>query len=354
MQLQNRNKMKNLKIVEKKLGKGLIPDTKDERDLKYSDVLGAGPVMTEEEWRQGFDIEKELNIKIPFKNQCSSLSCVGQGFSYQTAVINAKEVGRYDEASAKAIYSQIFLPGGGAHLRDAAKLLVNWGALLETQLKSYKSDGTTDEKFITDLSWLNPELSQLAKVLQAKEYRTMSGLGIDYFARAIKDNLGCVGGVAGANNGTWSSNEPKPPINIKAISWYHCLYFGKFGIDEKGKYIATPNSWGTRNSADALHPDDWQKIREDYFKDNNYFIINPWTLIDKPNEPNKPINKITMVMIKKVGAAAVYAQVGDTLIPFATTWDEYLAEYPTAKIIELSAAEFSKYRIAATLGIKKK
>ncbi len=68
----------------------------------------------------------------------------------------------------------------------------------------------------------------------------------------------------------------------------------------------------------------------------------------------KLIDKVNMVMIKKAGEPAVYAQVGDTIIPFLTTWENYLAEYPSAKIIELSAAEFSKYRVLATLGIMKK
>jgi hypothetical protein len=68
----------------------------------------------------------------------------------------------------------------------------------------------------------------------------------------------------------------------------------------------------------------------------------------------KLIDKVNMVMIKKAGESAVYAQVGDTLIPFFTNWEEYLAEYASAKIVELSAAEFAKFKVVATLGIKRK
>ena len=337
--------------METNLGKGLVPDVQDDRDKRYEDVLGAGPVMTDAEWKQGFDIEKVLKIKIPFKNQCSSLSCVGQGFSYYLGVINSKEVGFYDEVSAKGIYSQIFLPGGGAQLRDAAKLAVKFGALLEKALTSYKSAGLTDEDFMRDNSWITPELTELAKILQAKEYRSMSGLNIDYFARAIKDNLGCVGGVGGQNNGTWASNEPKPPVSD--AGWYHCLFFGKFGVDEKGKYIATPNSWGTRNEIDPLHPDDWQKLREDYFKDNNKFIINPWTFIDKQNviEISK---KIAMTIIKEQGKPALYVAVGDILISFVTDFETYKKDFEAAKIIELASSEFAKFKIAQSVVIKTK
>lgn len=290
-------------MEEQELGKGLVPDIIDDRDYKYSDHVGAGVVMTDEEWKQGFDIEKELNIKIPFKNQCSSSSCVGQGFSYYLAVINAKETGKYEEVSAKSIYSQIHLQGGGAYLRDAAKLAVNFGANLEMNLSSYKTPGYTDEEFMEDKSWITPELTKLAAILQAKDYKSMAGLGIDYFARAIKDNHGCVGGVGGKNNGTWSSNEPKPPVGDPA--WWHCLFFGKFGVDEKGKWIATPNSWGTRNEIDPLHPDDWQKLREDWFNDNNKFILNPWTFTDKPNV-NDPTKK-NMVFKKEKSSPNIFA-----------------------------------------------
>lgn len=344
-------KINHKKVIEKNLGKGLVPDVLDDRDKRYEDIVAAGPVMTDAEWKQGFDIEKELKIKIPFKNQCSSLSCVGQGFAYQLGVINAKEVGFYDETSAKGIYSQIFLPNGGAQLRDAAKLAVNFGALLEKILTSYRNPGITDENFMCDKSWLNPKMIKLAQNLQAKEYRSMSGLGIDYFARAIKDNWGCVGGVAGQNNGTWNTNEPKPPVSNP--SWYHCLYFGKFGVDEKGKYIATPNSWGTRNEIDPLHPDDWQKLREDYFKNRNQFIINPWTFIDKPNVDNVP-KKIAMTIIKKQGEATLYIAAGEILIPFNTSFEIYQKDFAAAKIVELPAVEFAKFTVAAGVAIKTK
>jgi hypothetical protein len=101
---------------------------------------------------------------------------------------------------------------------------------------------------------------------------------MDLFAMAIRDNYGIVGGIFGSNNGTWSTNEPKPPVS--GSQWGHCIYFGKFGTDELGRYIATPNSWGTRGN-DSLHPDGWQKLREDYF--NAKYMFNPWTLVDKTN-----------------------------------------------------------------------
>ncbi len=336
---------------EKNLGKGAVRDIEDQRDRYYEEVVAGAAPMSEDDWKKGFDIEKKLNFKLPIKNQFGSSSCVGQAFSYYVAILNMVETGKYDEASAKAIYSQIFLPQGGAMFRDAAKLVVNWGALFEKILKSYKEDGTTDETFMRDMSWITPETAQMAKILEAKEYRTIAGITMDIFAMAIRDNFGIVAGVEGANNGTWFSGEPKPPAidTPQNALWGHALYFGKYGVDELGKFIATPNSWGTRNP-DALHPDGWQKLREDWFANMGRFLFSPWTLIDKSN---LTINQINMVMIQLQGSPAIYLPAGDVLIPF-TNWDAYKADFASAKIVILSPAEFAKYRVATANIIKPK
>lgn len=264
-------------IFKEKYYTGAFIDKIDARDRIYDEVAtGADEV----DWDKGFDIEKELNIKIPFKSQGQTNSCVGQAWAYYAAVLNAKEVKYYSDVSAKSIYSHINLGGvGGAYIREGGKLLKEWGALLEYLVPSYDNGNLPKESFMQDLSWQSPALDKLAKVLAAKEYRMISAASnMDLFAKAIRDNCGVVGGVRGANSSGWSSNEPRIP---EKSTWAHCIYYGKFGIDKLGKYIATPNSWGTRNDIDELHLDDWQKLRESYF--DSRFQFNPWTLVDKPN-----------------------------------------------------------------------
>lgn len=264
-------------IMDKEFGTGAIPDPQDKRDFVYDDIALAAPQI---DWEKGFDIEKEVGIEVPFKNQDGSSSCVGQAWAYYVGVLNAIEIGKYDEVSAKAFYSQFFLPGGGAYLREGGKLAVGWGAVLESLVSSYDNGNPPGEAFITDRSWKNPEIDKKAQVLQAKEYRTIqASTNMDIFAAAIRDNHGVVGGVYGSNNGTWGSYDPKPPAPGEQ-KWGHALFFGKFGIDNKGKFIATPNSWGGRRKT-TNYPDGWQKLREDYFSSGNMF--NPWTLTDKPN-----------------------------------------------------------------------
>jgi hypothetical protein len=261
-------------------------------DYRYEEIVTAGKPV---DWKKGFDVEKELDIKIPMKDQDGSGSCVGQGWSYYGAVLNAAEVGYYKEQSAKAIYSQIELglPQGGAYIRDGAKLFVNWGSLQENMLPSYDNGNPPSEEFMKIKTWKTPAMNKIAEVLQAKEYRTFNAAqNMEMFAMAIRDNYGVVGGVSGTNNGTWRTFEPQPPTD--RADWGHCLFFGKFGIDRIGKYIASPNSWGSIGT-DSDHEDGWQKFRENWFESR--WMFNPWTLLDKQNivslslETEKVINK---------------------------------------------------------------
>jgi hypothetical protein len=284
-------------------GTGCLPDLSDNRDLSYDDkVLGAAPVIID--WVKGYDIREHLGLDLPFKNQWSSGSCVGQGWAYYLAILDAIENGVMSQASAKAAYSQIFLSGsGGAYIRDGAKLICDWGGLPESVVPSNKPNGHTDEDFMRDKSWKTKELDNLAKVLRGKDYRVIQAVShMDLFAQAILENHGVVGGVNGENNGTWMSERPKPP---RKVDWAHCLYFGAFGTDSYGKFIATPNSWGNLLSK-TWYPGSpvghgWQKLYQDYFDNNGINIFNPWTFTDLPNNHMNTNVKV----IKDVNSPAV-------------------------------------------------
>jgi len=256
---------------ELQFGTGAVVGKEDHRDRFFDGIaFGAAPF----DWDLGYDVRNIVgNINI--KNQDGSLSCVGQGWSYQVGVLNAVEMGSYTEVSAKAFYSQIYLPQGGAYIRDGAKLAVNWGSNFEQDVSSYIDGKPPTEAFMKKLDWKDENATYRAEILRAKEYRAIQACdNMDLFAIAIRDNFGVVGGVAGTNNGTWNSLEPKPPTSEADIDWHHCLYYGWAGKDNEGKFIATPNSWGTRGG--------WQKLREDYF--NKLFQFDPWTLTDQPNQ----------------------------------------------------------------------
>jgi len=76
------------------MGTGALRDPIDPRDFRYEEVAAAGEPV---DWEKGFDVEKELQFKLPIKNQDGSGSCTGQGWSYYGAVLNTVEEGFYDE-----------------------------------------------------------------------------------------------------------------------------------------------------------------------------------------------------------------------------------------------------------------
>lgn len=249
-------------------GTGAVVDSMDYRDRLYDGIaFSAAPF----DWNVGYDIENVINFTIPFKDQNGSSSCVGQAWSYYAGVLDKVETGTYTIVSAKAAYSQIALPQGGAYIRDGGNLIVDWGAVSEDIVPSYENGQAPSETFMRDKSWKDNQDDLLAQKLKAKEFRMVADIAMDIIAQGIRDNYGVVGGIHGANNGSWNSLEPTPGKK----EWGHALYFGKAGIDEKGKYIATPNSWGNRFNGQ------WQKLRADWF--TNEYMFNPWLLVDQIN-----------------------------------------------------------------------
>lgn len=258
-------------IDEKDFGKGAIREPVDKRDLAFDHTPSAE--APEVDWDQGYSVEEDLGFNLPFKNQGNSSSCVGQAWSYYVGVLDYIEMQKYLEVSAKSIYSQIFLENGGAYIRDGAKLILNWGALRERVLSSYKDGQPPDEQFMRETGWLNEHLVRKAKMLQAKEKRKIiASNDINLFARAVLENKGAVTGVDGANDGSWNTLEPRPP---ETVEWGHAIFISGFGRDSKGKYLLTPNSWGNRFN--GKH----QKIREFWFPTDH--IFNAWVLHDKTN-----------------------------------------------------------------------
>lgn len=297
-------------------------DPLDRKDHSYDQIVAAtAPVIID--WKKGFDIRNKLGGDIKIKNQFQSLSCVGQGWAYYVWVMQIIEMmAQYDmalpelemthradidEVSAKAIYSQIFIKNsGGAYIRDGAKLIIDWGALFERDVPSidYKTKVATEE-FMRDKTWINSAMDSLAKTLQGKEYAVITASdNMDLFAQAIIKNYGVVGGVVGQNGRDWNTDSPKAPADATNL-WKHCLYYGALGTDEKGRFIATPNSWDLPfQEGQEWKPGDppgqgWQKLRADYF--NTKWQFNPWTYVDKSNQ----IDMSNVKIIKDSDSTAV-------------------------------------------------
>jgi len=272
------------------------------------------------DFKKGFDVRNPLNDGIKEKYQGPSLSCVGQGWSYQAWIfqviemmrkygMNLKELRekhpeKVEELSAKFIYSQIVLRGGSAYLADGGQLIVDVGAVKESVVPSHKPDGSVDEAFMEDRSWKTDAILAIAKALRGKQLQKLPVKNdMRLFALAIQKNFGVVGGVNGSNGRGWSTENPHPPQPGDAI-WGHCIFFGAFGTDELGEFIATPNSNGPLNPNYKWKPGDppgegWQKLRSDYF--NTPHLFNPLTYTDLPNP-----NEDTMLRLVKGTRPEIY------------------------------------------------
>lgn len=288
-------------------GTGGHEDQKDDRDIIFR------ASQEEVDWIIGYDVRNELGGDLDVWDQGQQSSCGGQGTAQYLSVLQCREmVKKYgkslillrrehpeevEKISAKAIYSQTALPGGGSYIRDNMNIAVDFGALFERDCPTYHNGQPITEEEVTDKSWITDDIRQLAKILGAKRYESILGYDMDTFAKAIKQNFGVVTGFSGNNNGTWRTERPQPPqsqvimdggkpVRVPiGVEWGHIVYVGAYGQDENGKYIAFPNSWGNllgkRWYIGAPPGYGWQKLYINWF--DSGAIFSPWTLTDKPN-----------------------------------------------------------------------
>lgn len=233
---------------------GGIKDRVDLRDFQFDEVGFATPLF---DWDLGYDIEKELGVILPVKDQNGSGSCGGQAWATMAAVLEAKATGTHEERSAKFIYAQTYVPSGGSYGRDNANIFAVQGVARETHTISYANGLPPSEEFMRRGQDITQEARINAKLARAYPYSQV-GNDIDEIARAIRDTGGVILGVSGANNGTWGSEFPKPPM---AVQWRHWVYAGKVKRMNGIKYIGILNSWGKQTGIDG-----WQWLAEDYFK----------------------------------------------------------------------------------------
>jgi len=250
---------------------GGIRDIPDSRDFKQ-----IAKIVSPYDFTDGYDVEEVLRVKLknpsfslPVKNQGGSFSCGGQAWSYYGQVLEAIKTGTFEEDSAKFIYAQTAVEGGGSDGRTNCDLVVKKGWGRERYTASYENGNPPTETFITRASDITQKAYDDAKGFSAFSYvlESIESDMIDVVAWAIEENHGVILGVAGQNNGTWYSNQPKPPTSSIGV-WNHWVYAGKTGMINGKKAVKIINSWGA-----GIGDKGWQWIDEDYFKTNNVWAV---------------------------------------------------------------------------------
>jgi hypothetical protein len=247
---------------------GGIKDIPDNRDFRET-----ARIVSPYDFTKGYDIEEILRarlnnpqFKIPVKNQGGSFSCGGQAWGYYGQVLEALKTGTFEEDSAKYIYAQTAVPGGGSAGRTNCDLVVNKGWGREILTPSYENGNPPTEAFITRVSDITQAAHDDAKGFSAFSYLIETS-DIDAVAWAIEANQGVILGVTGQSNGTWHSSQPKPPTGENGL-WNHWVYAGKTGIVNGKRAIKILNSWGN-----TIGDGGWQWIDEDYFASGRIFSV---------------------------------------------------------------------------------
>lgn len=254
------------------------PDT---RDYPYT-PLEVAEASVPFEWQAGSGPDPALVKLLTLKNQGPSDSCGGQAFSYYGQRLRASYAGDAAQRSAKYLYSQVFVPGGGSSDRDLATIAKSQGFGLEVDIPSYENGQPPSEAFMERPQ----DITSLARLDAAKDEISIAyafpTIDLETIAQAASACLGVVLGIHGTNNGTWLSPQPKPPVAADGTPWAHYMYGAEPQIYSGKKGIWCPQSWGLGAGMNG-----WQFLDEDYFASGAIWAAVVLIYNPAPTQPNK-------------------------------------------------------------------
>ena len=231
---------------------GCLLDPIDKRDYQALELL-AGIDIKVPSFQEGYSAIKRHWPEMPYKNQGSTFSCVGQSWSYYKQVLQFKDTGEKTELSAKSIYNPIAIPGKGSYLRDGGLRTVSYGVNKEGSIYSDRT-----EEDITAPFKFTKELEEEAAFYKNRITASVNTKKFDEIARMIYLNDGVVSG--------WGT---------------HAVYFDEYGITSGKRYLKSINSYGP---GQELY----------LFEQDAYKLFSIWTAIDIKNMPT-PKGKLRLI-----------------------------------------------------------
>ena len=122
-------------------GKGCIPAPENIKAEHYRLAFGAPQV----DWSKPYMVENGFKLKI--RDQKTSSSCTAQATSYYCEALEQIDNKKSENYSARYIYSQSHLPGGGAYIYKAMSIPLKGVASADSV-----PDGDSTEQTMTDTS----------------------------------------------------------------------------------------------------------------------------------------------------------------------------------------------------------
>jgi hypothetical protein len=289
----------------KKIGKGLIKQPRDSRDLNFAMIASvATPV----------DFTREYRLpNPPDKNQWYSDGCVSYATSYYHWQLKRKDYSQRD------LFSRIALDYG-AILRDGVKTLCNVGQQTVVECPVPQTPTPQNMRVKSNL----PDSAGMDDV-EAKYW--LGGASIDQLAIAVRDYRGAVFGVYGDDDGwKFELTYPDPPKNPQ---WAHALYAMGYHLDNGMKCIIAKSSW-----CDGTHNE--HHIKENYFKSGNVF--DGWILVPKEILMTKVFKvddhgKLGVIVFEGYTATGFFADSEDMYNKILAVWGSKIE--PNAPVIKI-------------------
>lgn len=205
-------------------GKGAIKTPKIIRDQQFR--LGATPSLID--WSIPFNVDSGF---LKQRDQKSSNSCTAQATSYYCEALEKLDRSKDENYSARYVYSQSFLPGGGAYIWKAMSIPLKGSASALSV-----PDGDSLESTMTNAS-LNKNAIIEAR---ADKYAVIPRSNIDQLAQIIKDYKGFVTGFNGWN-GMFATDGTV--IDWSKSDWGHAVYVCGYEMRNGKKCLKFKNSW---------------------------------------------------------------------------------------------------------------
>ncbi len=260
---------------------GLIPRSKDPRDVPYAQVFGG---KIEVDWTKPYSVTSLLTLLI--EDQGSSSSCVAQAWSKLAEIYTKLKYGKPLDVSARDIYWRGFIPpDGGMWGYKGGSILKTSGSGREVDVLSYIDSRPPTEAFMR--TQRQPGLSALFDT-KIPGYLYVNP-EVDEFAHAIERNRAMVFGVTMSDEG-WQTGEVRPPLPGEKLYGHFLLGTGK--INRNGKRtIEFLNSWGKRWGTNGFG-----FLSEDYFT-NAGNVFGGYVIDDIPENWLPVINTMDVIFL---------------------------------------------------------